>query len=143
MSCDICGKTSPTSLTRIEGVAYQACEACARHGEPIKTVTRRKRASAHNPDEHLVLRADAPKILRDARSLSGKTQSELAKQLGVKESVWQAWESGSRSPTISLARRVEKHLSISLLEEDTNEQVNQPVRSGGGGITIGDLLKKK
>ena len=144
MSCDLCGKKGPTKLTRIEGVAYDARESCARHGEAIKTVAPRKQFSRHNPDEQLILRNNAPKLLRDARSRSGKTQSDLAKELGVKESEWQSWESGSRSPTVALAKRIEKHLHISLLQEDVTENIGLGVGgSSGAGLTIGDLIKRK
>jgi len=143
MSCDVCGKNVSTSLTRIEGIAYDACESCARHGEQIKTVTPKKRSARVDPDENLVLRSDASKILRDARSKSGKKQGVLAQELGVKESEWQAWESGSRSPTVALAKRIEKHLNISLLVSDTQEQTLGVGGSSSSGLTIADMLKRK
>lgn len=144
MSCDLCGKKGSTKLTRIEGVAYDACESCARHGESIKTVAPKKRFSRQDPNEQLILRSDASKVLRDARSRSGKTQSDLAKELGVKESEWQSWESGSRTPTVSLAKRIEKHLHVSLLQADVSEDVGLGVGGpSSAGLTIGDMIKRK
>ncbi len=143
MSCDLCGKSGATFLVRIEGVAYDVCSDCRRHGEQIRTVTPRKRSARVQPDEHLVVRADAAKVLRDARSKSQKTQAEIASLAGVKTSEWQAWESGTRTPTIALARRLEKLLNISLTEQDVVSTTTVSSSPSSQEFTIGDLMKKR
>lgn len=146
MVCDLCGKKVSTTKTRIEGVVYDACSDCAKLGTDAtpaqpkqKSSSRRQRSSPE-----LFVRDDAGTVLRKKREELSKTHEEFAKQLHVKESLLQAWESQTRSPTVSEAKRLEKQLHISLLESgsgsaDTGDYRSKP---SGGGMTIADLLKK-
>lgn len=149
MACDLCGKQGPTRKTRVEGIVYDACSDCAKLGsDATPAQPPKKRASrSHSQSNELFVRQDANNVLRRAREQAGKNHEEFAKELNVKESSVHAWETGSRQPTISTAKRLEKALGVSLLESsapvaDSNEYRPRQT-SSGGGMTIADLLKKK
>ena len=69
-------------------------------------------------------------------------QEELAKRLNEKESLMHKIESNSITPSISLARKLEKALGIKIVQvyrEDEKRKVNLKDES----LTIGDLIKIK
>lgn len=156
MGCDLCGKQGSTRKTRIEGIVYDACSDCAKLGTDATpaqpaTTTRSSKRRSRSPrapvDENLFVRSDAGQVLRKKREQAGKTHAQFAQQLNVKESLLHAWETGSRTPTVDMAKSLEKQLSVSLLESgglgaDTNEYRSKP-SGGGGGLTIADMLKNK
>jgi putative transcription factor len=67
-------------------------------------------------------------------------QEEFARFLNEKESVAQKWESGSLSPDIRLARKLEKILGINLVERVEEKKVElKSVESGE--MTLADMVK--
>jgi putative transcription factor len=71
----------------------------------------------------------------------GLSHKEFAARLNEKESIIHKLETGSFEPPIELARKLEKLLRISLVQEDKDEKV--AVGKGtGGGMTIGDIIKR-
>ena len=128
---------------------YDACSDCAKLGsdastaQPKKSSSSRRSTRASNDD--LFVRSDAGSVLRRKRESLGKSQEAFAQQLNVKESVVQAWESGTRQPTVSDAKRLERSLSISLLESGAGVSASEYKSSSasGGSLTIADMIKRK
>ncbi len=141
MACDLCGAQGATVLARIEGVTYRVCAQCASYGEVIHE-RQAPRARTKGAKKDLVVRSDASNIIRSARERKDLSQKDLARMLAVKESDLHAWETGHRTPTLEMARTLEKRLGVSLVQEmeapDTST-FNAP----GAGMTIGDLMKKR
>lgn len=52
--------------------------------------------------------------LRAARELSGKTQAQVAKEVGIKEQVYQRYEYGRIKPSVQTAIRIAKVLNASI-----------------------------
>ena len=79
--------------------------------------------------------------IKQAREKQGVKQEDLAKRLAVKESELHAWESQHRKPRMEMARKLEKALGITLVEQH-EEKRQQSSRKSSGPLTIGDLLKR-
>ena len=54
--------------------------------------------------------------LRAAREASGKTQAEVAKEVGIKEVSYQRYEYDKRTPDIYIAQRIAKTLNTTVAE---------------------------
>jgi len=99
--------------------------------------------------EDLELVDDFGEVVRKARMSLGLTQEELAKQIGEKLTVIKKIEAGEFKPSISLAKKLEKILKIRLLipaEEPLQDLARYYLKKSGkeaGGISLGDLLKKR
>ncbi|NPA23269.1 MAG: TIGR00270 family protein [Crenarchaeota archaeon] len=81
-------------------------------------------------------------LVRKARQSIGITREELARLVGVKESIIRRIEEGQLMPDVELARRLEKVLRIKLLvpAEETGEVIGR--RGGGAGeLTLGDIIE--
>lgn len=153
MACDLCGKSGSTTKTRIEGIVYDACADCAKLGtdatpaQPKKRSSSKSKKSSYRGDEDVYVRPDAGRVLREKREKESKNQQEFAQRLNVKESLLHAWETGERTPTVKMARRLERQLHVSLTQSgspdggDAVEYISGR-KSSGGSLTIGDMLKK-
>ena len=150
MNCEMCGKEAELYTATIEGTNLKVCERCAGHGKIIAKarpkVVPRKVKKAAKPEQievelvEVVLE-DFAKRIRDARTKSGMTQKEFAKKINEKESLLHKMETGSFTPSLPLAKKLEKILRIKLTEQREEEKVVMPKGGKGGALTIGDLLK--
>ena len=147
MACDLCSKKGPTRKTRIEGVVYSACSDCQRLGVDATpaAVSYQKKRSFSKQEDVSVVRSDASRVISSARQRSGVSAKDFAQRLNVKESVLLAWESGKRSPTVDDARRLEKLLSVSLVQQGVVSADPGAFLSkdSSEGFTIADLIKDK
>jgi putative transcription factor len=149
MNCEMCGKEAELYTTTVEGIPLKVCERCSRHGKIIakakaKIFPRKiKRAAPQEPAETELIAAvqeDFAKRIRDARTKAGMTQKEFAKKINEKESILHKMETGSFTPSIPLAKKLEKILGIQLVEKREEEKVVMPKAKKGGAMTIGDIL---
>lgn len=80
--------------------------------------------------------------IKQARERRGFKQKELAKALALKESMLHKVESGHFRPSIEMARRIERHLGISLVTT-----MQTPLTGGasplddGAPLTLGDVIE--
>ena len=80
--------------------------------------------------------------VRAAREKSGMTQADFAKALNEKESIIQKLETGTFHPPISMARKLEKMLKITLVQIEEEEKIEGEKKTSGS-LTIGDLINLK
>lgn len=159
--CDLCGKGGQLYQAMVEGTTMTVCESCKGHGEVVRripTAEEQKRerkqrragdqtpagpARAYGNEEMLLLvRPDYAKRIKAGRERLGLKQEDIAKRLRMKESQYQAHETGTRKPDLETARVLEKALRIDLVEQHVEKHDgNAPARSSGP-MTIADLMKK-
>ena len=132
----------------IEGSKLSVCDGCSKLGRvmsrPQPIASRKASAPAKiavsEPIETIV--AEFAKLIRNAREKKGMTQAEFALKLSEKESVIQKLESGAITPPVSLARKLEKILHITLVEFEKGSD-DRVESTKTGPLTIGDLIKLK
>ncbi len=84
---------------------------------------------------------DFPARIRSARESMRLNQKELAKKLNEKESVIHKLETGHFTPSLGLAKKLEKHLNIKLIEDLPAGNKDDSKKQAGRTMTIGDLIK--
>jgi uncharacterized protein (TIGR00270 family) len=152
MNCEMCGTESNLINSLVEGVELKVCKNCSAFGKSIKRPIRRLPPSSSpssrpifqkKPDKEIVqvIIDDFSKIIKDKREKMGLKQKELAKYLAERESLIHKMESGSITPSIDLARKLERQLSIKLIEEQ--EVKSQNLKINSAKLTIGDMIKQK
>jgi putative transcription factor len=85
---------------------------------------------------------DYAQRIRGKRESMGLTQEKFAQQLNEKESVIHHLEVGKGGMSLDLARKLERKLGITLVEqyEDSTEKIK---KTDNVALTIGDLIKAK
>lgn len=141
MLCDMCGKEEPLSKFKVEGSQLNLCKNCAKYGTKVEDPLRiiKKQASYASESTEMVL-PDFVNIIKQKRQSIKMTIEELAKKLSEKESVIQGIEKG-RSPSISLAKKIEKLLNISLVKKYTES--HQEIKVETQQATIGNMIRFK
>jgi putative transcription factor len=143
----MCGKDEPTTLALVEGVELRVCEKCASFGKPVKRQAQRRESSMPLkkavPEKEIIqtIREDYSNLIRSKREKMGLTQKDFSKFLSEKESIIHKIESGMYAPPIELARKIEKQLGISLVEE--KEVPIEHTKLKKESFTIGDIIKVK
>jgi putative transcription factor len=146
-SCEMCGKDEPTILALVEGVELNVCEKCASFGKPVKRHSIKRDLA--KPEKKTILereiiqtiRENYSELIRNKREKMGLTQKDFSKFLSEKESLIHKIESGMYTPSIDLARKIEKQLGLSLVEE--KEVTSQHLKAKKETYTIGDVIKVK
>ncbi|MFP4112284.1 MAG: multiprotein bridging factor aMBF1 [Candidatus Woesearchaeota archaeon] len=153
MQCDLCGKEIvKASYVSIEGVPMEVCSSCARYGKAIPKPKKQPKRSADdnkklfekivNKRELLLLISpDYAKKIKEAREARGFRQIEVAKKLSERESLIQNVENGNIEPPLELARKLERLLSIKLVEEHVEEHKKKYRATKGDSFTLGDFIK--
>lgn len=149
MNCDLCGKTSE-SLAKaiIEGVQLDVCNECAKFG---KVISPPKRPSPKEQHMHIQKREERtekselivdnyPEIIKKKRESMGLTQKDFATRINEKETVVSKMESGSLTPSLPLARKLERFLGVKLIGE--YKETHEPAKAARHqGYTLGDFIK--
>ena len=150
MRCDLCGKDAELYTTLIEGTELQVCINCSQFGKvlkrvaaPVAEIKTGRLVAEEGPEIIELVVAHYPSLVKQAREKAGLKQEELAQKLNEKESIIQKVETGHYQPSMKLARKLEKFLHITLVEETKIEKQKQSASSSAKGFTIGDLLKKR
>ena len=146
-NCEMCGSEGETVLALIEGVELNVCSKCAAFGKQIKRPVvkngKTRPAKQKKPEKEIIeqVKYDFAKIIRDKREKMGLKQEEFAKFLSEKESIIQKIETGDYTPSLSLARKIEKQLGIVLVEQVEVE--SKELKSDSEQLTIGDMINIK
>lgn len=154
MQCEICGKNDETMYkTNIEGSTMNVCINCRSLGKVMHEVRPETRRDLKNQKrvaetkvvvEKVILekiRDDYANIIHKEREKRKMTQEEFSKMLNEKESLIHHIESGKNPPSLTLAKKLEKALRISLIE--TYEEKHKTIKTNTGELTLGDFIKIK
>ncbi len=149
-TCDLCGKEAPLLRVQLEGAEVAACKSCASHGRvlghvknssPAARGSKARQMSVKEPDEEIIVPNYAA-LIRTAREKRDVRQEDFAKQINEKLSALHKIETGFLTPSLELAKKLEKVLSIKLIEKVSIAEII-PKAEKSGGMTIGDVLKIK
>jgi putative transcription factor len=147
-ACELCGKTGATVRAMVEKVQMEVCHACSRFGRVLErrdvdALLHRKRLQAQPKREEpqIAVVPDYAERIRKRREQLGIKQIDLARMVAEKESMVQKMEAGQFEPNIELARKLERKLGISLVQEEKGD-VKLPMHEKAEGFTLGHFLKK-
>jgi len=147
MNCELCGKDTSLVKADIEGTILDVCTTCGAFGNIVKLQTphllrkRPTRLPKELQSTETVV-SNFAQIIKSAREQKKLTQKIFAKKLNEKESVVHKIETGSLTPSIELARKLERILHIILIET-IKESPLENKKEKSGAMTIGDIIKKK
>ena len=150
INCDLCGKTE-NSLSRaiIEGVELSVCSKCGKFGKilpPVKRYSAKEQhklaQKAEEKNEKIELLVESyHEIIKKGREAMGLSQKDFALKISEKESLVHKMETGHFTPTISMARKLEKILGVKFVEE--HEERRELLKKGKKTevFTLGDFIK--
>jgi len=147
MNCDLCGKTEERLLKAlVEGVELNVCPACGKFGKVIGHVKKEIPKAVHKraePEEKIeLLVEDYASIIKNKRESMGLNQKEFALRINEKESIVHKIETGSFTPPVSLAKKLEKILGVKITEQH-EERHGLAKEKRVEGFTLGDFIKIK
>jgi putative transcription factor len=108
---------------------------------PRPTSTQRSISRHRQPSRELVAVENFHQLIRKAREQQGMSQKDVAGKLHERASIIAKLESGKLTPTISLARKLERLFKLTLLEEA--ESVDLSTAPSQSGTTLGDVVEIK
>ncbi len=160
IECEFCGKTiyNEPIVIKVEGALLNVCTACRQFGKEVErpkqpaaraTPVRKKstpqkvrtapRKFSKPQKTQKSLVDNYAEIVRNARNRKKLTQMQLAKQTGISHSLIASIETGKITPTDSDVKKLERELSISLME-DSEIDPEFFSTSGSKKTTIGDII---
>ena len=147
-SCDMCGAQGKLFRVLVEETEMHVCQQCSKFGKilanPVTFVKKKvvvEKPARPEPVEMIV--EGYGEMIRKRRGELGLTQEELAMKIAERESIIQKIEAGQIEPPISLARKLEKFLSITLVEKYEDKGGALSTKSKSAEFTIGDVVKIK
>ena len=154
MNCDMCGKETNLFKTDVEGSILNLCKECSKFGKIISTVREVREEkeirkalpskAKEIKEEEIVLTivSDYGEIIKRKREQLGIDQEEFAKKINEKKALIHKIEINQFEPPIDLARKIEKFLHITLIEQQ-ELKMDKLSKSKSEGFTIGDFVKLK
>lgn len=145
VNCEICGKEIPSRplIVRIGGAILYACRECAATKKLVIPVSPTNRQTALRHEKQLRKPTYAPPRqkpikspselslkpvnnygtrVREKRERSGMAIKEVARLVGIKESLLRKIEGERIAPSIADLRKLENVMKIRLVEEVTEEE---------------------
>ena len=166
MECEICGKTIPENnpiRAKIEGSVMIVCKDCSKLGtiqkEPPKPkfvkqtkknkktnkqknqIKNKKYSNRDEPQEELI--EDFEIEIRKAREKKDWSREDLGRKINERVSVITRIETGKMTPDTKLTKKLEKALSIKLLEKINSVDLNQFIDNSSSERTLGNIVKIK
>jgi putative transcription factor len=149
MLCELCGReTKILKKVLVEGSTMEVCEGCTAYGKiltepapkkkPVKTAPRVYREKDIFEKMDKVLVPNWAKIIRDTREKIGMTREQLGAAIGQRTITIAHLENGELHPTDEMAKKIERHLDITLLEKISG--TSQDTATTKGVRTIGDFI---
>ncbi|MCX6707306.1 MAG: multiprotein bridging factor aMBF1 [Candidatus Woesearchaeota archaeon] len=147
-SCDMCGAQGKLFRVLVEETEMYVCQKCSKFGKilanPVTFIKKKvvlEKSAKPEPVEMIV--EGYSDMIKKRREELGLTQEELAKKIAERESIIQKVEISQIEPSISLARKLEKFLSIRLVEQYEDKGGSLSTKSKSAEFTIGDMVKIK
>jgi putative transcription factor len=155
----MCNNKEACCKALVEGAEISLCRNCSKFGKVIKEIKiefpakKAKKLGIDAPAslpkrEKIVIESIISGFgakIKKAREKSGLTQQEFALKISEKESIVRKLETEFMTPNIDLARKLEKLLHITLveqIEEGDDEEMPPGKKESGEGLTLGDFIKK-
>ena len=142
-TCELCGKsTDKLYKVYIEGTILNVCADCLKYGKLVdengNIIKENKLEIKEIVGE--VVDEDYNKILIKYREEHKLKQEDMAKLLGIKESLYKSIENKKIIPDINLAKKIEKTLEIKITKKEVlTEKINN--KDNKNYITVGDILE--
>ncbi len=158
--CEMCGRSGNLISAAIEGVPLTVCDACAKYGtvnrlRSVAVLTHfssgkkglaessRYHSQPSTKPEYRVVDTYAP-LIRAAREKRAMTQKDFALLLQEKESFVGKWESGSLTPDLETAKKLQRLLKIALVVLDEDALNTEKIeKNKSTEFTLGDFIKVK
>jgi putative transcription factor len=130
-------------------VQLDVCADCAKFGKIIEQPRRlgakeqrMQRQTLPKEEKTEMLVENYAEIVKKKREAMGMTQKDFANRVNEKEVTISKIETGTFAPPLPLARKLERFLSIKLVEE-YKETAVESSRKRTEGFTLGDFVKVK
>ena len=160
MLCEMCNNKEAWCRALVEGAEIALCRNCSKFGRVTKEIKveipakKAKKlsiaAQASLPKkEKIVIESIVANFgakIKKAREKFGLTQQEFAIKISEKESIVHKLETELMEPNVDLARKLEKILHITLveqIEEGDDEGVLPGKKAGSEGFTLGDIMRAR
>ena len=146
MDCELCGKKGEMYRAVVEDSQMTVCNACSKYGHvtgkvrQVVEVKKKPKQAKEEPVEVVV--SNFGELLRKKREQDGMSQKEFARKIAEKESILHKMETGSLVPTMETARKLERMLSLKLVEEITEEASGER-KKDNQVMTLGDFVTIK
>jgi len=142
-TCELCGKsTDKLYKVYIEGTILNVCADCLKYGKHVdengNIIKENKLEIKEIVGE--IVDENYNKILIKYREDHKLKQEDMAKLLGIKESLYKSIENKKIIPDINLAKKIEKILGIKITKKEVlTEKINN--KDNKNYITVGDILE--
>lgn len=146
--CHICGEPAVTRAL-IEGAKVPVCPECRSYGREIEqtqTSVRLAQLAGAGPKlPEYSVRPGYGETVKIAREKLKYTREALAKKLFINEGELSKIEGEKLAPSETVARKLERALSITLLEKATSEAAIYPSHrtESSGGVVLGEVADIK
>jgi putative transcription factor len=146
--CELCGApTKSVYVVNVEDVELRVCAKCAEGKKVIKTQSYgpniARTPSRPKREEDLPLVENYGKIMHEARDRMKLPLKVLAEMLNEKETLLARVEQQSTLPTIELTKKLEKALSIRLIDSSSENDSGMSSGARTGKATLGEFVSKK
>jgi uncharacterized protein (TIGR00270 family) len=148
--CELCGnEVGKLYMVKIAGSTSRACDNCKGLGKVVEEDKGPKSHSFYRRTKHQtkeVVIDDYASIVSSTIAKKGLTVKKLADISNIKESSLTKYLSGKIHIDVGTARKLEKALGVSIVETVEEVEVNEEdfmSDEGSGGLSLGDLIKKK
>ena len=144
MDCELCGVKDAHRVALVEGIKLILCDRCVKTGREVRETpvfTKSGITIKKKPRAEDTIVSDYAVQIKKARQRRGIEQKDLARELNEKQSIISKVENGSMTPTIALAKKIERFLGLTLVEKTEQGEFKSDV--AGDGLTLGDVLKIK
>jgi len=142
-TCELCGKsTDKLYKVYIEGTILNVCKDCLKYGKSVNENENIIKENKLKIKEIVgeVIDENYNKILIKYREEHKLKQEDMAKLLGIKESLYKSIENKKIIPDINLAKKIEKTLGIKITKREVlTEKINN--KDNKNYITVGDILE--
>jgi putative transcription factor len=142
-TCELCGKsTDKLYKVYIEGTILNVCKDCLKYGKSVNENENIIKENKLKIKEIVgeVIDENYNKILIKYREEHKLKQEDMAKLLGIKESLYKSIENKKIIPDINLAKKIEKTLGIKITKKEVlTEKINN--KDNKNYITVGDILE--
>jgi len=146
--CELCGApTKSVYVVNVEDVELRVCAKCAEGKKVIKSQSYGINVS-HTPskpkrEEDKPLVENYGKVIREARDRMKLPLKVFAEMINEKETLLSRVEQQSTLPTIELTKKLEKALSIKLIDSSSESDAGMSSGSKTGKATLGEFMNKK